>query len=164
LAQSFPPLPPELISFAHGGVSILVGTCNRALVPDCVRGMGVRVSESGFRLSVIIPDVTGRTSLDNVRDNPRLAVTLSQIPTHKTIQVKGAVVGVRPGVEADRALAIRYRELLAEDLAIVGQPAANTLRLGIWPCHVVDLEIEVVYAQTPGPVAGVKMPLAGSAP
>lgn len=140
-------------------MSILVGTCNRALVPDCVRGMGLRIWPGASQLTVLLPAATAAASLDNLRDNPRLAVTLSHIPSHRTMQVKGAVLAVRDGSEDDRQLAIRYREKLADDLAFVGQPAANTLRLGIWPCHAVDLEIEVVYAQTPGPVAGVKMPL-----
>ncbi|HEX5060499.1 MAG TPA: hypothetical protein VFV99_14125 [Kofleriaceae bacterium] len=159
MSASYPPLPPELVTFAEGGVSILVGTCNRELVPDCVRGMGVRVWPGASGLTVLLPAATAAASIANVRDNPRLAVTLSHIPSHRTIQVKGKVIAVRDGDDADRELATRYREKLADDLAFVGQPAANTLRLGIWPCHAVDLEIEVVFAQTPGPVAGVKMPL-----
>lgn len=137
----------------------MVGTCSRELVPDCVRGMGVRIWPGASQLTVLLPAATARASIENLKGNPRLAVTLSHIPTHKTMQVKGAVLAVRDGSEQDRELATRYREKLADDLAFVGQPAANTLRLGIWPCHAVDLEIEVVYAQTPGPVAGVKMPL-----
>lgn len=137
----------------------MVGTCSRALVPDCVRGMGVRIWPGASRLTVLLPAATAKASVENLRDNPRLAVTLSHIPSHRTMQVKGAVLAVRDGSEDDRQLAIRYREKLADDLAFVGQPAANTLRLGIWPCHAVDLEIEVVYAQTPGPIAGVKMPV-----
>ena len=66
---------------------------------------------------------------------------------------------MRDGDDADRVLATRYREMLADDLAHVGQPAANTLRLSVWPCHAVDLEIQTVFAQTPGPVAGTKMPV-----
>ena len=140
-------------------MSILVGTCNRELVPDCVRGMGVRIWPGASQLTVLLPAATAKVSIANLRDNPRLAVTMSHIPSHRTMQVKGGVLAVRDGSEEDRLLATRYRELLADDLAFVGQPAANTLRLGIWPCHAVDLEIEVVFAQTPGPVAGVKMPL-----
>jgi hypothetical protein len=159
LSASITPIPPELVTFAEGGVSILVGTCNRELVPDCVRGMGVRIWPGASQLTVLLPAACARASVENLRGNPRLAVTLSHIPSHRTMQVKGRVLAIRDGTQEDHQLAMRYREKLADDLAFVGQPAANTLRLGIWPCHAVDLDIEVVFAQTPGPVAGEKMPL-----
>ena len=111
-------------------------------------------------MTLLVPAATAVTSIANLRANPRLALTLSHIPTHRTVQVKGAVLAIRDGDDRDRALAEKYRALFAEDLAWVGQPAANTLRLGIWPCHAIDLEIAVVYMQTPGPAAGEKMPLA----
>ena len=155
----YPPLPPDVVAFAQSGVSILLGTTSAALEPDCVRGMGVRVWPGACQLTVLMPAATGATSLANLRENPRLAVTLSHIPSHRTKQVKGRVLAVRDGDEADHQLARAYRELFAEDLAHVGQPAANTLRLGIWPCHAIDLDIEVVFAQTPGPAAGARMPL-----
>lgn len=157
MAELYPPLPPELIAFAEGGVSILVGTASAKHEPDCVRGMGVRVSPDGCQLTVIVPVVTGETSIANLRENPRLAVTLSHIPSHRTLQVKGNVIAIRDGGEEELAFAIRYRALLAEDLAFVGQPAANTTRLGIWPCVAVDIQIQLVFAQTPGPQAGVKL-------
>src|SRR5687767_10904506 len=164
LPELYPPLPPDLVAFAQGSVSLLVGTCSRDLVPDCVRGMGLRVWPDARHLTVLLPAATAATSIENLRGNPRLAVTASHIPSHRTFQVKGSVLAVRNGAEEDRVLATRYRKLLAEDLAFVGQPAANTLRLAIWPCHAVDIEIAVVYVQTPGPSAGNKLPLASGAP
>lgn len=121
--------------------------------------MGVRIWPGASQLTILLPAATAAVSLANLRENPRIAITLSHIPSHRTMQVKGTVLAIRDGDEGDRTFAVRYRELLADDLAFVGQPPANTLRLAIWPCHAVDVDITVVYAQTPGPVAGVKMPL-----
>jgi hypothetical protein len=160
LSASFPPLPPDLVAFTEGGVSILVGTCGRDLAPEAMRGMGVRIWPGASQLTILLPAATAAVSIANLRDNPRIAITLSHIPSHRTMQIKGSVRAIRDGDEADRALATRYRDMFSDDLAFVGQPAANTLRLAIWPCHAVDVDIGVVYAQTPGPVAGVKMPLA----
>jgi len=140
-------------------VSLLVGTCSLERVPDCVRGMGVKVAPGACDLTVLLPAATSATSIANLRANPRLALTLSHIPSHRTVQVKGPVLAIREGTDADQALATRYRELFAADLAFVGQPPGNTRRLGIWPCFAVDIHIAVVYAQTPGPSAGVQMPL-----
>jgi len=145
---------------AEGGVSLLVATCDAGGAPDCVRAVGLRVWPGASQLTVLLPAAMAETSVANVRANPRLAMTFSQIASHRTVQLKGAVLAVRDGDEADRLLATQYRVKLAESLAFVGSPAANTMRMRIWPCVAIDLDIEVVYAQTPGPVAGVKMPLA----
>ncbi len=122
--------------------------------------MGLRIWPGASQLTVFLPAVTGAASIANLRENPRIAITISHIPSHRTIQIKGTVLAIRDGNDVDRELVTAYREQFAEELAFVGQPAASTLRLGIWPCHAVDVDIAVVYAQTPGPVAGVKMPLA----
>lgn len=164
MSATFPPLPPELVSFTERGLSTLTGTCDANGIPDCVRAMGVRVWPGACQLTVLIPAASSATSIANLRANGRLAVTLSHIPTHKTVQLKGRVLAIRDGDEADRERAMHYRIKLSEDLAWVGLPAANTLRLGMWPCWAVDLEIEVVYEQTPGPAAGNQMPLATNRP
>jgi hypothetical protein len=157
LPELYPPLPPDLVTFAQGSVSLLVGTASKALVPDCVRAMGLRVWADRCHLTVLLPAATADVSVANLRENPRLALTASHIPSHRTFQVKGPVLAVRDGSLEDRALAEHYRQLFADDLAFVGQPAANTLRLSIWPCHAVDLAIEVAFVQTPGPTAGDKL-------
>jgi hypothetical protein len=148
------------VTFLQGGLSLLVGTCSSDLKPDCVRAVGVRVHPGACRLTVLVPAATAVTSIANLRANPRLAVTLSEIPSHRTMQVKGAVLEIRDGSEDDRALATRYRAMFSDVLAFVGEPYDITQRLTIWPCHAIDVEIAVVYAQTPGPSAGVKLPLA----
>jgi hypothetical protein len=164
LLPSYPPIPAELVEFTKHGKSLLVGTCSARGEPDCVRAVGLRVSADGCRLTVLVPSATGAVSLENLRSNPRLALTISHIPTHRTGQIKGKVVAVREGDDADRACAEQYREAFCEDLEWAGQPRTNTLRLRVWPCHAIDLEIGLVYAQTPGPVAGHKMPLATERP
>jgi hypothetical protein len=160
LPELYPPLPADLVSFAEGGVSLLVGTANTALEPDCVRGIGLRVWPDRCHLTVLLPVATGATSIANLRENPRLAVTVSHVPSHRTFQVKGPVLAVRDGTDQDRTFAEQYRVRFADELAFLGQPAANTLRLSVWPCHAVDVAIGVVYVQTPGPSAGNRLPLA----
>ena len=139
----------------------MIGTCSGAQVPECVRGVGVRVWPGACRLTVLIPTATGTRSLANVRENPRLALTLSHMPTHRTVQIKGAVFAIRDGGAEERALATRDRERFAEQLAFVG--VGQGPRLGIWPCAAVDVEIATVFDQTPGPVAGKRMPVQGGA-
>src|SRR5687768_5786715 len=118
---------------------MLVGTCGVDLAPDCVRAAGVRIWPDACRLTVLVPHATSATSIANVRANPRLALTLSQIPSHTTIQIKGKVLEVRAGDAADLDLAIRYRVELADALARIGQLPRNGLRLHVWPAWAIDL-------------------------
>ncbi len=161
MAESFPPLPPELIEFAHGGRSLLVGTCDKDLEPECMRAMGIRIAPDGLRLGVYLPVATAARTIANLRSNPRISLTLSQISTHRTLQIKGAVLDIADGTEEDHAFVNQYRDMFAADLAWAGQSKANTLALTNWPCHAVLVEIAVVYTQTPGPNAGLQLPVVG---
>ena len=165
MSGSFPPLPDELVALVQGGVSLLTGTCSPDLVPECVRGAGVRVWPGACRLTVLMPKATGEIAIANLRANGRLAVTMSQVETHRTVQVKGRTLAIRDGDEADRELSTRYGAAFRASLSWVGIPEGITRGLTLWPVWAIDLEIEHVFAQTPGPVAGVKMPLpAGAGP
>lgn len=154
-------MPDELVEFTRGGKSLLVGTCSAKRVPDCVRGCGVRIWPGACRLTVLVPAATSVTAIENLRENPRIALTISHIPTARTVQLKGTVLDIRDGDDADREHATGYRQLFSEDLAWAGQPRSMTLRFGIWPCKAIDVEIGVAFAQTPGPVAGHRLPAAG---
>ncbi|HVK87468.1 MAG TPA: pyridoxamine 5'-phosphate oxidase family protein [Kofleriaceae bacterium] len=160
MAPSYPPLPPDLVEFVQGGRSLIVGTCSAALEPECVRGVGLRVWPCACKLTLLIPNEPGAQTIANLRETGRVAITLSYVPTLKTIQLKGRVLAIRAGDEADHALARRYRELFAPELAFAGMAPAHTSRLAIWPCCAVEIDLDVVYAQTPGPTAGEKLPLA----
>lgn len=161
MQPAYPPLPDALVEFTRGGKSLLVGTASAKRVPDCVRACGLRVWDGASRLTVLVPAATSATSIANLRENPRIAITVSHIPTHNTVQLKGNVLAIRDGGDVERELGLAYRAEFSKDLAWAGSPAALTLRLGIWPCFAIDVEILVAYAQTPGPVAGKQLPQAG---
>jgi hypothetical protein len=162
--EAFPPLPDDLVEFAHGGRSALVGTCSRDLDPECMRANGVRIWPGGYKLTIFLPTATAALTVANLRENPRISITLSEIATHRTMQLKGAVLEIRTAPEEDQAYVSSYRELFAADLAWAGQTTANTLALTVWPAYAVDVEIAVVYTQTPGPAAGLQMPIPGVRP
>ena len=159
MSASFPPLPDELVAFVHGGVSLLSGTCSAALVPESQRACGIRIWPGACRLTLWLPKATGEVAVANLRENPRIAITASQIQTHRTVQLKGNVLEVREATEADRATIDTWFAGFRASLAWVGVPENLTLGYTAWPAWAVDVDIVNVFAQTPGPVAGVKMPL-----
>jgi hypothetical protein len=160
---SFPPLPAELAEFVQGGVSINTGTVSPDLVPESVRAVGVRVWPCACKLTVFLPKSTAEFAIENMRASKRVAVTMSQVETYRTVQVKGSVLAIREANEDDREVIERYAAAFRKSLAWIGLPEGVTRGLSIWPAWAIDQEIVHVFSQTPGPMAGVRMPLSPDA-
>lgn len=147
----------ELAEFLESGVSVLVGTRDAALLPAATRGMGLRVEPGGGEVTVFLPEATSTTALEHLADNGRIALTVSRPGDHRSVQIKGRVVEIRPGDAADRERIERYRGQLAASWAAIGIPPHGTRRLVHWPCHAVRFRLESSFAQTPGPGAGLAL-------
>jgi hypothetical protein len=152
VAELSPPLSTELVDYVERAASILVGTCNAMLVPDCVRGVGVRVAADRAHLTVLVPTAIAGPALANLRSNPRLAVTTAALPTFDTVQVKGTVIAIRDGDDADRALAARYTARFADEFAWAGREVTRVRRIATWPCTALDLAITTIYTAIPDPL------------
>ena len=146
----------ELAAFIEAGVSILVGSRDAGLTPDCLRAIGAQV-EGADEITVFLPAETARTTVANLLDNGRIAVCFSQIADHRTHQLKGRVVAVAPAGEASRATVDRYRRAIAQELAAVGLPPHLTFRIHHWPCWAVRFRVDDLFDQTPGPEAGARL-------
>lgn len=153
----------ELATFLQSGVSLLVGTRDADLVPESLRAVGARVEPGGAEVTVYLPVATSARALANLRDNGRLAVCFSRPLDHRSVQLKGAVVALRDGVEADRRVVERYRALLTDVLAAVGVPPRITLQITHWPVAAARFRVESVFVQTPGPGAGAPLGASGAA-
>lgn len=147
----------ELAEFIQSGVSIQIGTRDARLVPDCVRLVGARVEPGRTEVTVFVPRATGSTSIANLRENGRIAVCFSRPADHRSIQLKGRIVGLDEAGPADRAVVDRYRAALVEVLGVLGLPPRTLLRMNHWPCAAARFEVESVYVQTPGPGAGDRL-------
>jgi hypothetical protein len=151
-------IPPKIIRFmelqANAGFA---GTRDRNLVPLGHRVTAWRVASDGRTLTAMIPDGSASELLDAMRDNGQIAVTLEEVGTHETYQLKGRYVSHRPATASDVDLADRLRErflqgLLSlypdERLVMLMKPSLP--RPGI----AVDIDVQEIFLQTPGPGAG----------
>jgi len=153
--KSAPPvIPPDLVPFLESGVSILVGTRDEHLRPDGVRGVGVRVEADGREVTVFLAEPPAAGCLGNLAANGRVAVAFSRPVDHRSVQLKGQVVGMRAAGKADREAIDRYRGLLIAALGEVGLSPRLVGRIRMAPCRAVRFRVEAVYEQTPGPGAG----------
>lgn len=150
-------ISPELTELMESGVSILVGTRDAKLRPECVRAVGARIHAGGESLTVYLPEAVALRTLKNLDDNGQVAVTFSRPIDHRTIQVKGTCLGVRPAGEEDRLLQEDYLAALREQLQLVGLPRVVTRRMRWWPSVAVRVSVRELFQQTPGPQAGARL-------
>jgi general stress protein 26 len=151
------PISDELAAFIQSGVSVLVGTRDERCIPEAMRGAGARVEGGGRELTVWFPAANGRRTVENLRATRRIAVCFSAFEKHRSMQLKGEVLDVREGTDADRAFVEQYRTRLAAEWGILGIAPRIVLRLHVWPCFAARFRVERVFVQTPGPGAGAPL-------
>lgn len=147
-------LPGDLVEFIESGVSMLVGTRDAGLRPECMRGSGATVARDRRSITLLLNELTGTRTLENVKNGSPIAITFSRPMDHRTVQVKGRVRTVRPGTPAEHQIAQRYLSAFVESLYAVGMSRALSRRMRVEPCVAVELEVMELFQQTPGPDAG----------
>jgi hypothetical protein len=150
-------LSAELVDFVEGGVSILVGTRDEALKPEAMRALGAQVGAGRDTIVLFLPEATSVRTRANAEKTGVLAVTFSRILDHKTIQVKGRVNFIRPTTAEERALQERYHVAFSEQLSLAGVARSVSRRARKFPSWAVEVSVDELFAQTPGPGAGKRM-------
>jgi hypothetical protein len=145
----------EEATLLESGGSAVVGTVDAARRPEATRAWGIEVR--GDRLRVLIPATSDR-SVANLRGGGAVAVTVTEVATLRSVQVKGRAVQVEDATEADRARSERYREAFFD--AVHRTDGSDPVRLArMLPAALVAVEctIEAAFDQTPGPDAGRRL-------
>ncbi|MBX3229701.1 MAG: pyridoxamine 5'-phosphate oxidase family protein [Labilithrix sp.] len=145
---------PELGDLFESGVSILVGTRDAALVPEAMRGCGAVVHADRQHVTVFVPTIVAERTLANIRDNGQVAVCFSRQIDHRTMQIKGRVREVREAAAEERDVVMRYHGALTDGLAMIGMQRSTLKPWNAWPATAVEVEVEKIFSQTPGPNAG----------
>ncbi len=150
-------IPDWIIMLLRTGVSVMVGTRDTALMPECTRAWGIRVAPDRDTMTILLSETFAGKTLDNLRDNGMLAVTCTRPTDHLTCQLKGRVQRITPVTSVERKLSQQWhREFLAE-LKAVGVPAELPEAWIVEPTHAVTIAVSEVFDQTPGPGAGKKV-------
>jgi len=140
------------------GTSVLVGTVDARGVPSCCRGLALVSDDDLATARVYVPIATSQETIANIATTARIAVCMSHPVDHATIQLKGRAVATRLATEAEAA---RVRGLFKEFGAVLGTigiPQTVMRTIVDWPAFAIDIEVDAVFEQTPGPKAGVPLP------
>ncbi len=153
-------IPPPIIRFIEERANIgFAGTRDATLAPRGHRVPGWRVGPDGRTFTAFLPESSSADALAAFLDNGRIAITIEEVGTHETYQLKGRYVSHRPVQPDDVDLASRARERFVKGLrALFTQAGAEALGACIpVPALAVEVEIEEVFLQTPGPGAGSRI-------
>jgi hypothetical protein len=144
----------ELKAFMEAGVAAILGTGDASGRPRVDYGWGPRVRPDGVTVDVFLDTARADQALANVRENPKMALTLADPMTHRSVQLKGVYRETRAASEDDRAWVQQQREAFLTVTTLIGDPP-DVIR-GLWLDDVVKVAftVERAFDQTPGPGAG----------
>lgn len=161
-----PQLAPELVQFICDHKSIHLAAAADLHQPTLVRGLGCRshsADPNGVTVLVCAPQAG--PLLAAIEANGRLAAVFNEPESHRTLQVKAIDARVEPANPDDPALVAEYLKRMSERLEIYGVTAGYVHTL----CHCPDDALVRVsftpllaFQQTPGGLAGSRLPLDGS--
>jgi hypothetical protein len=145
---------PSIARYLGNGMSILVGTVDAAGWPATCRAAALVGHEDGQGVTVYLPVATGAQTIANIATSGRVAIVSSCPADHGTVQLKGRSRGVRVAGEDEAGIVRAQLERFADVLDQVGVPRRLARSFACWPAFAVDVAVEAVFDQTPGPRAG----------
>jgi len=153
-ADPTPPLSEDLLAFVASGVDVLVATRDENLMPESMVAIGALPHQDLRTFTTYLPEALADATVRNLLRNGDVAISLVRPTDHKAVQIKGKFITLRRSTEADKAIQSLGRAALVEQFAHIGIPRPVSRRLKWWPSLAIDVRVETVYLQTPGPGAG----------
>lgn len=146
-----------LAQFMNDAKSVLVGTVDADGYPATCRGIALTASPDFETVTVYIPVATGQETIANVATTRRLAVGATHPISHASYQFKGVTRGVRLARAEEESLVKAALDGFAEILDTIGVPKRITRSFAHWPAFAIDVQVEQIFDQTPGPKAGAPL-------
>ncbi|MGH7233716.1 MAG: pyridoxamine 5'-phosphate oxidase family protein [Nitrospiraceae bacterium] len=150
-------IPAEVSALLRTGVSVVVGTRDASLLPECTRAWGILVHEDGTSVTIFLTDTISRKAIQNLRENGQIAISCARPTDHQACQLKGRLRAIRPTDARDRDCRRRWSDDFLGELIAIGVPTALFEALITEPALAVDIDVTDVFHQTPGPGAGEKL-------
>ncbi|HEX6158535.1 MAG TPA: hypothetical protein VF111_00110 [Thermoanaerobaculia bacterium] len=144
----------RLTKTVEGGMSVVVGTVDANGVATCCRGVALTTSDDFDTVTVYLPVATSQDTLANVATTRRVAILCTNPLDHLSLQMKGLSRGVRVANDSELPLIRERLEQWADTLDAIGVPRRVTRATAHWPAFAIDVSVEEVFDQTPGPKAG----------
>jgi hypothetical protein len=144
----------QLREFVESGLPAVVGTANPAGRPHVAYGWATRVLDDRATMEVFLDSARSERTLANLHTTGRIALTLADPVSYRSVQFKGVFRDSGEPSDADREWVQRGREAFATAVALIGDPPSVIRNLWLDDVVRVTFEVERAFDQTPGPEAG----------
>ncbi len=149
---------PEMVAFLHSGCSTIIGTVGPDGEPHAGRAWGLDVLALGEGMARVLIDADDDRTVQHLTDLGSVAVTAANVPTLRSVQLKGRSLGVEPALDADVERAERFCDAFFTDIEQTdGTERGLLVRLVPAQFAVCTMQIDEVFDQTPGPGAGAPL-------
>ena len=142
-----------LKDFIESDVATLVGSAESPERPQIAWGWAPRVNDEGA-VEVFLDAARADRTIANLRTNPRIAVTMAQPVSYRSVQIKGDFLGVSEPTEDDKVYVQRRREGFLSACVLVGDPPEAIRNLWLEDVVRIAFSVDQAFDQTPGPEAG----------
>lgn len=151
-------IPDVIGRFLERATVAIGGTRDARLVPRVHRLSGWFVGDDRGTITCLVPEQFTPHLIQNLEENGRFALTVSEIPSHETYQFKGRLTTLREVQPSHVAVCDRHREqFTARVHELFGFPELNLRAYVPEPGRAFDLAVEEIFDQTPGPRAGKRI-------
>ena len=150
-------IPSNIVELLDTGVSVVVGTRDAALMPECTRAWGIRVGRDRASVTIYLTASISRQTLKNVNDNGLIAISCTRPTDHVACQLKGRVRKVRQATRRDKEQSHAWHQEFLEELIAIGVPRLLGEAWITEPALAVEVDVTEVFHQTPGPGTGQKL-------
>ena len=147
----------RLAKCVESGVSVIVGSVDPAGNPACCRAVGLRSDDGLATVTVYVPVATSTETIANVGTTKRLAVVTTHPITHCATQLKGIVERTRAAREDEKPFIVDHFGGFGGVLHTIGYPLRVTRSVVHWPAYALEMRVEEIYEQSPGPKAGTRL-------
>ena len=153
-------IPPQMLALMVKGVSVIVSAAGLDLHPSLMRAMGSAVAPDGSCITVYLSRSQSVQLLQDISSTRRLAVVFSQPHSHRSVQLKGTLLEIRPADLSDQQALEHYLASMVQELSLIGY--GPEFARAMFGCAIDDL-VAVrftplqAFDQTPGPHAGTAL-------
>jgi Pyridoxamine 5'-phosphate oxidase len=150
---------PETIAFVEGGTALIIGTVGADGLPHASRGWGLTVVAREAGEIRLLLDAAEAQTPANLVATGAIAVTATDVPTLRSLQMKGSCSEVAPATDLDADRSDRYREAFFTQIETTERTPRDLLeRLAPKALVACTVRVTELFDQTPGPGAGTPMP------
>jgi hypothetical protein len=139
------------------GNSVLVATVDAQNTPSCCRAIAIQSTDNLESATIYLPIATSQQIIQDAATTRRIAVAATNIIDHCSTQLKGTVRTARVAGDEEMAFVRSRLQAFADVIEGIGVPRRTARTLAHWPAFALEMRVDEIFDQTPGPNAGSRL-------